>query len=101
MRSAEAEYRFHHCLIEGAQNQFAAHVYGVIETALSTFVSPLFLDAASHVEALEDHRALTNAVVAGDPAAARGAIERLGHLRRRNLRRALRSKRTDKRAASR
>ncbi|UOM35903.1 FadR/GntR family transcriptional regulator [Acuticoccus sp. I52.16.1] len=92
---ANVEYRFHHTLIDGANNQFCGHVYGVIETALSTFMSPLFLDADSHTEALGDHRTLTEAILRGDAASARGAIERLGHLRRRNLRQALRARRND------
>ncbi|WP_280525498.1 FadR/GntR family transcriptional regulator [Acuticoccus sediminis] len=95
LQLAEVEYAYHSLLIDGAKNMFCSHVYSVIETALTTFISPLFLDGASHTEALSDHRALTKAIVDGDTNAARAAVEQLGHLRRRNLRRALRSMRTE------
>ena len=87
---AAAEYAFHRCIVEGSKNQFCAHVQSVTETALGTFMSPIFLSAATQAEATGYFRAITEAIGAGDAAAARVAVERLGTLRRKNLRKVLR-----------
>ncbi|ORE94695.1 FadR/GntR family transcriptional regulator [Acuticoccus yangtzensis] len=91
---AEAEQDFHRALVDTMGNSFCSHVHAVTESALSTFLSPMFISASSHAEALGQYQALADAVRSHAPAKARAAVEELGALRRISMRRAMRAMRT-------
>lgn len=82
---ADADLAFHRCLLNGTKNHFFAHIEPLLDNLFQTILTPALIDREQLRQALPDHRAVAEAVAAGNPAAAREAMEVLIAEGRRNL----------------